>query len=171
MKHTRLIICLVLLLALSSILVACGSGYRDDLSAATVMASVKAALPPADGYSVARDSFINESDWGADYLTLLDALADRQILLSERADSNIDEVGILLVGDGEDFAAIKKIVEDYVSAKQKKLKPLLESYNTNELPKLDQARITVCGRYILYTFLDADSTAKAHEAFKTALTA
>ena len=47
--------------------------------------------------------------------------------------------------------------------------PLLESYNQPELPKLDCAKVTVCGIYVFYTILDAEDTATAHNAFETAV--
>lgn len=171
MKHTvrRALIGVLLFALLCPILAACDGGYRVDLTSSEVMASVKATLPAGDGYRVAGDGFINASDWGADYQKLIDALIDRQILLSESSDTNIDEVGILRCQNAKIADDARSIVEDYLAAKKLRLTPLLESYNPNEIPKLDNARVTVCGPYILYTILSAEETGEAHEAFRSAL--
>lgn len=171
MKATlRALLCLLLALCLSLPLLSCGGGhYRDDLSSASVSDTVKAALPVGDGYRVAGDSFISESDWGPDYQTLLDAITDRHILLSEKSESNVDEIGVLHVTESGDVKAVRAIVEEYVEAKVLRMTSLLESYNPAELPKLDNARITVCGNYILYTILGDSETTAAHEAFEKAL--
>ncbi len=171
MKHTfrRVLIGALLTALLLTVLIACGGSYRNDLTSSEVMASVKATLPAGDGYRVAGDGFINGSDWGDDYEKLVNALADRQILLSESSDTNIDEVGVLRIQSGKSVSDARAIVEDYLAAKKLRMKPLLESYNPNEIPKLDQARVTVCGQYILYTILSAEETGEAHEAFSSAL--
>ncbi len=165
----RALVGALLLALLCAALVACDSDYRNDLASSEVMASVKATLPAGDGYRVAGDGFINASDWGADYQKLIDMLIDRQILLSESSDTNIDEVGILRCKDAKCADDARAIVEDYLAAKQLRMKPLLESYNPNEIPKLDNIRVTVCGSYILYTVLSSAETGEAHDAFKGAL--
>ncbi len=160
---------LLLLSCLIPVLSACGGSYRNDLTAPEVMASVEAALPVGDGYRAAGEDFITASEWGDEYTTLLDMLAEHRILLSERSDSNVDEIGILHIKSDGDMREAKAIVEAYVSAKQLRLKSLLEAYNPDELPKVENGKVTVCGQYILYTILGDSETTQAHEAFKTAL--
>ncbi len=172
MKPTmRTCFCLLLTICLLlPALTACGgANYRNDLTSAAVMTSVKAAIPAGDGYRAVGEDYISASEWGEEYTALLDMLADRQILISERADTNVDEIGILRIRDDGNLKQARAIVEDYVEAKQLRLKSLLESYNPAELPKIENGKVTVCGRYILYTILGDSETAAAHEAFDAAL--
>ena len=50
------------------------------------------------------------------------------------------------------------------------MKPLLESYNPDELPKLDYATVNVMGRYVMYTILSSADTTTAGSAMEKALT-
>ena len=59
---------------------------------------------------------------------------------------------------------------NYLNAKALQLKPLLESYNPDELPKLDYATVHVMGRYVTYTILSSADTTTAGSAMEKALT-
>lgn len=168
----RVLPALLLVACLLPVLAACDkSNYRDDLTAAAVMDTVKVAASAEGGYKVAGDSYINESNWGAEYEDMLGRLADYQILLATDTSQNVNEIGILRTKSTGDAKKIKAVVDDYIAAVQARMKPLLESYNPNEIPKLNNAKVTVCGTYVLYTILDADTTVKAHDAFEGALAA
>ena len=174
MKHSLRALCLLLtsVTCLAFALTACGgSSWRDDLTSASLSGTLTAALPAGDGWAEVNDGYISSSEWGEDYQLLLDAVSDYCIHLSEQSDMNIDEIGIFHVKNSGDVKKVKAIVEDYVSAKKLRMTSLLESYNPDELPKLDAAKVTVCGSYVLYTILDASATTTAHEAFENALRA
>ncbi len=160
----------LLLVAVCLLLTACGkSNYRDDLTAAAVLDSVSAVIPSESGYTAADGSYINESMWGEDYDDLLEDVANYRILLSVKSDVNIDEMGVFLVREADDVGDISRIVKEYVSAQQMRYKDLLASYNPDELPKLDNAKVTVCGRYVLYTILGESETVQAHNTFESTL--
>jgi hypothetical protein len=170
MKTTlRTALCLLLTLCLLLPLSSCGETYRDDLTAITACHAVKNALPAGKGWTQVSQGFINGSDWGEDFLDHLDKTSEHCILVSAESDMNIDEIGVFRVAKSSDVKEIEKFVKDYVSAKQIRMKSLLESYNTAELPKLDCAKVTVCGSYVFYTILNAEDTAAAHKAFEDAL--
>ena len=158
---------LLLLLAVT----ACDTAdsWRDDLTSAALNDTVKAALPSEDGWEPVSDDYVSPSAWGESYADYLALVTDHCITLSAESDMNVDEWGIFRLKDTKDAASFKTFVEDYLEAKKLRMTPLLESYNQPELPKLDCAKVTVCGIYVFYTILDAEDTATAHNAFETAV--
>ena len=171
MKYTRILLSLLLALTLILTLISCDSGkYRDDLTATQLTDSITAALPAGDGWRQVSDAYISPSSWGEDYADYLAKVDEYRILVSENSDMNVDEVGVFLCKTEKDVKAVKSFAENYLAAKTLQLKPLLESYNPDELPKLDNATVTVMGRYVIYTILSSADTATAGSAAESALT-
>lgn len=164
----RVALCLLAICCLLPCFAAC-SNYRNDMTATEVMDKITTAVPSEDGYEAASGSYINESAWGSDYQTLLDATDNYQILRSQKSDMNIDEIGVFHIKDGENMDKLEDIVENYLDMAEDRNEPLLQSYNPAEIPKLDNAEVEVCGQYILYTILSDSNTTAAHKAFKDAL--
>ena len=77
---------------------------------------------------------------------------------------------LFLCKSEKDAKAVKGFAENYLTAKAAQLKPLLESYNPTEMPKLDNATVTVMGRYVVYTILSSADTATAGSTAEKALT-
>lgn len=171
MKLIRTAALILTLITLSLACVACaGNGnYRDDLTSSDVMQKIEAALPAGDGYTPVSDGFISSSTWGEEYTALLDAVSDRKICISAKSDSNVDEFGVFHVKNPDRVSEVKGIVESYIEAQQLRLPAILDMYNPDEIPKVENAKVLVCGNYVLYTILDTDATAKAQSACKEAL--
>ena len=171
MKYTRVLLSLLLALTLILPLVSCDGGkYRDDLTATQLTDSITAALPAGDGWRQVSNAYISPSSWGEDYADYLAKVEEYRILVSENSDMNIDEVGVFVCKTEKDAKAVKGFAENYLTAKAAQLKPLLESYNPTEMPKLDNATVTVMGRYVVYTILSSADTATASSAAEKALT-
>ena len=171
MKYTRVLLSLLLTLTLILPLISCDSGkYRDDLTATQLTDSITAALPAGDGWRQVSNAYISPSSWGEDYADYLAKVDEYRILVSENSDMNVDEVGVFLCKTEKDVKAVKGFVENYLAAKTLQLKPLLESYNAAEMPKLDNATVTVLGRYVVYTILSSADTTTAGSAAEKALT-
>ena len=172
MKHSlRAVICLLLSICLLLPLTACdGGSYRNDLTAAEVSAAVTNALPAGDGWRQVSDQYISASSWGDDYEDYLAKVAEYRIVVSENSDMNVDEVGVFKCKSEKDAKAVKEFAQNYLTAKVLQLTPLLESYNTAELPKLDYATVHVMGRYVMYTILSSADTTAAGSAMEKALT-
>lgn len=172
MKNTlRTLLCLLLALCMTLPMVACDSGdWRDDLTAAQVCNAVTNALPAEDGWRTVSENYISPSSWGEDYADYLAKVTEYRIVVSENSDMNIDEVGVFLCKSEKDTKAVKEFCENYLNAKALQLKHLLESYNPDELPKLDYATVNVMGRYVMYTILSSADTTTAGSAMEKALT-
>lgn len=168
----RFLICALCAVLLLSTAVACNNGnWRTDLTSAALNDVVTAALPEGDGRASVSDDYISPSAWGENYGDYMAKVEDHRITLSAESDMNVDEWGIFRLKSAKDAASFKSFVETYLEGKQLRMKPLLESYNQAELPKLDCAKVTVCGSYVFYTILNAEDTAAAHSAFEKALKA
>ena len=171
MKYTRVLLSLLLALILILPLVSCDGGkYRDDLTAAQLTDSITAALPAGDGWRQVSNAYISPSSWGEDYADYLAKVSEYRIVVSENSDMNIDEVGVFLCKTEKDAKAVKSFAENYLAAKTLQMTPLLKSYNPDELPKLDNATVTVMGRYVVYTILSSADTATAGSTAEKALT-
>ena len=166
----RILLLSLTLLMILSLLTACGGNkYRDDLTSAQVMDSIKAAIPSEEGYRQVSDAYISASMWGENYTVLLENVHDYCIIVSEKSDVNIDEVGVFHVKDSAKVAELKAIVEAYVEGQTLRFRDLLVSYNPDELPKLDEAEVEVCGNYIYYSILSEARTEAAQNAFEQAI--
>ena len=166
----RFLICALCAVLLLSTAVACNNGnWRTDLTSAALNDMVTAALPEGDGRASVSDDYISPSAWGENYGDYMAKVEDHRITLSAESDMNVDEMGIFHAGNAKDAAKIKSFTQKYLEGKKLRMAPLLESYNQAELPKLDCAKVTVCGNYVLYTILSAEDTTAAHTAFETAL--
>ena len=169
MMKKVLLLSLAILMILS-LLTACDSNkYRDDLTSAQVMDSIKAAIPSEEGYRQVSNSYISASMWGENYTILLENVSDYCIIVSEKSDVNIDEVGVFHVKDSSKVTELKAIVEAYVEGQTLRFRDLLASYNPDELPKLEEAEVEVCGNYVYYSILSEARTEAAENAFKSAL--
>ncbi|MBQ9151760.1 MAG: DUF4358 domain-containing protein [Clostridia bacterium] len=171
MKHIFRILSVFLTLSLLLCsLVACGGqNWRTDLSVTSLCDTVVAALPAGDGFDTVSDGYVSASSWGDDYADYMALVTDYRIIVSVNSDMNVDEIGVFQTANAKDADKMKTFVEKYLEAKQLRMTPLLESYNQAELPKLDNADVTVCGNYVLYTILNASDTTNAHSAFEKAL--
>jgi hypothetical protein len=172
MKHAfRPLLCLLLALCLTLPMVACDSGsFRDDLTAAQVCNAVTNALPAEDGWRQVSENYISPSSWGEDYADYLAKVTEYRIAVSENSDMNIDEVGVFLCKSEKDAKAVKEFCENYLTTKALQMKSLLESYNPDELPKLDYATVNVMGRYVMYTILGSADTTTAGSTMEKTLT-
>lgn len=172
MKYTlRALLCLLLALTMTLPMTACdGGSWRDDLTAAQVCNAVTDALPAGDGWRQVGENYVSPSSWGEDYADYLDKVTEYRIVVSENSDMNIDEVGVFLCKSEKDAKAVKTFCESYLDAKALQLKPLLESYNPDEMPKLDYATVNVMGRYVMYTILSSADTTTAGSAMEKTLT-
>lgn len=166
-----LLLSLALCMILTAFTACYGSKYRDDLTSAQVMEQIKTAIPSEEGYRQVSDAYISASTWGDQYTVLLENVHDYCIIVSEKSDVNIDEVGVFHVKDSAKVEQLKAIIETYVEGQALRFRDLLASYNPDELPKLEEAEVEVCGNYIYYSILSEARTELAENAFEAALTA
>lgn len=171
-KMKKLCICFIFLGLLTFLTAGCAptKTYRHDVTSGEVMDTVLASIPDMDGYRPVGEGYVCRSLWGDGYEDLTQKTADYRIMLSQNADMNINEVGVFRVRDVADVDELAETVETFVEGQRARYAGLLSAYNPTELPKLEEAEVEVCGRYIFYSILSEKDTAKAKKAFETAVT-
>jgi hypothetical protein len=158
-----------LLLALAAILslAACGGKkndaveYRDDLSTQQVADAVVA---------IRSDwSFVDIASLYENYARLagisLEDVGEYTVLFNE-AGTTADEFGILRAKDADKAAKIAELGETYLKFR---LSIWMDEYMPEEKPKLENAKVKVCGQYVMYAILDEETREKAFDAFEKAL--
>lgn len=172
-KLSSLALALILCLCSLSALTACTKkeAYRNDITAQYALTTLVASFPSGNGHIAVDSDFINASAFGEDYRKLIDACEDWSIMIADDQNKNIDQIGVFHVRDASDVKTCRKIIEEYVESQKLYLSDLLDSYNPGEKPKLDNAKVTVCGNYILYTILTSDDTKSVQKAFEDLLKA
>ena len=158
MKKLNKILALILIAAtLFTLLVSCGDGREKDVPAADIADAVCKAIGKTDmvdpGESYVKGYMKHTAEELGDYTI-------RKTVVG----TAIDEIGVFRA-DKMTAAQLKSMIEGYLQM----LQDAWMNYQPEEKPKLDGARITVEGSYVLFTILsDADSDT-AVKAFKAAL--
>ena len=158
---------------LSVLLCGCGANtrYRSDVTAYDVMEEIFDELPlDGAGYRLVGEDFISASSFGEGYSELLASSLDWSIAVSRNADTNVSEIGVFRVRDDADAEAVLALVSSYVDAQKLRLPPLLEMYNPDELPRVENARAERFGQYVVYTVLSESETAASRRGVADALT-
>jgi len=156
-KLKKCIALLVIAATLFTLLVSCGDGREKDVSAAELADAVEKAIGKSDmkdpGESYVKGYMKRSAEELGDF-------AIRKTVVG----TSIDEFGVFKAGSMS-TAELRSMLEGYI----KLLQDAWMNYQPDEKPKLDGARITVQGGYVLLTILsDSDSDA-AVKAFKAAL--
>lgn len=158
-----------LLLALAAVLslAACGGKqeskveYRDDLTTEQIAESIIALrddwefvdiAPLYENY--AKMAGISLEDVG-EYTVRFNA-----------AGTTADEFGILKAKDPEKAAAIAELGETYLKFR---LEIWMDEYMPEEKPKLENAKVKVCGQYVIYAIFDDETRQQVFDAFENTL--
>lgn len=166
MKAIR-ILSLTLALLLTFSLIACGQTvhYRDDVSVDDLSATVSALIPTEGGYDMSGEDFLKYYfDFEHDHTI------DGYAIAASSASSNVNEYGILHVSDIEQVSTVAELAEVYLSNQRDFLSTFLNTYNAEEMAKLEQMQVQVFGNYIVYTILSESDTQAVMDAVKAKLT-
>ncbi len=153
---------LLSVLALLGLFTACGSKteYRDDLKVSNLSGIVegsmdKSSLAEMNSGYLSGAMHLDPSIF-ADYVVKINAYG-----------VNIDEYGIFKARTPEEVADVKEAVEGYLQLRKD---AWMDEYMPEEKPKLENAEIKVCGRYVMYVIMDDDTRQSALNYFESALT-
>lgn len=157
-----------LLLALAALLslAACSGGskpveYRDDVSTALLADIV---IGVRDDWSFVDNTELYENYARVAGISLEDA-GEYTVMFADGA-TTADEFGILKAKDADKAAKIAELGETYLKFR---LSIWMDEYMPEEKPKLENAKIKVCGSYVMYAILDDATREKAFAAFEDAL--
>lgn len=168
------LLCLTLCLCMVScgVLVGCSDEeYTNDLTSTEVGGKVLTALPDGGrNYLRMEEDYISESRFGERYEELLSrCYASSTILMAQDTSESADQIGIFHANNKADAEIVLGIIEEYVETETRKLRDAYEMYAKDEVVKLDNAQIKVCGTYIMYTFLSEEDTETVQNAFEETL--
>lgn len=168
------ILLLSLCLLCCAILTSCSDTsikYTNHMVASDVSQKLLAALPNG-GNSFRRvdEDYISESHFGERYEELLSRCYDGSVILTaEDVSTSADQLGIFHATSEENTREVKAILEEFVISEGRKLKDQYAQYAVDEVPKLENGQVIVCGYYVMYTFLSDEDTKTAQATFDEVL--
>lgn len=168
------LLCLILCLCMLSCAVLAGCSretYTNALTSSEVSMELLAALPDG-GKSFLRmeADYISESRFGERYEELLSRCYTSSVILTALDVSvSADQIGVFHANNEADAEIVLEIIEEYVATETRKLSSQYEGYAPDQVSKLDNAQVKICGTYILYTFLSEADTEIVQNAFEEAL--
>lgn len=166
----RKLICAVIAISILSNIQSCdmrgGEKYRDDLSAEDIVDEIEDALPSLDGYREVDKDYVSRMNFGDGYEELINAAADWHIVISERSEANADTIGVFRIRESSGLGGALSAVETYLSAQKLRLGTSFANYVATEQPKIDNAKVKVCGNYILFTILERNRSDVAERTFE-----
>lgn len=168
------LLCLTLCLCMTfcAVLVGCTrESYTNALTSSEVSSQLLAALPDGGKNFLRMETdYISESRFGEWYEELLSRCYTSSVILTALdVSASADQIGIFHANNEADAKIVLEIIEEYVETETRKLRDAYEMYAKDEVVKLDNAQIKVCGTYILYTFLSEEDTEIVQTAFEEAL--
>ena len=157
--------CLIpVLILLVLLLVGCSGGkdsaYKDDVAVADLAAAVDASID-SEALIAMEDSYLRNA-------MQLDpeAFGEYAVKINSKG-VNIDEYGIFKAPKGGSAEDVQKAAQGYL---QLRLDTWMPEYMPQELPKLENASVKVCGNYVMYAILGDEAADAAFAAFEDALT-
>ncbi len=151
MKKTIRIISAILCLTFIFSLTACGKSYKDDKTASQLAAVIEKAAPTNGGYSSAESDFVDFNMKG------VSEICDEYVIKLSSADTDMSEFGVFHAKTSSDAEKISELCQKYVDKVKTNYNP---DYLPEEYPKIQNAKVTVWGNYVVYTMLtDSERTA------------
>ena len=157
----------LLLLMGVALLSACGTTYRSDVSAETLMQAAISAISEESGdyYMADGDTYAIYFDQNAAY-----AAVQNCCIAYHSVGTNVDQIGVFLVKDAQSVEAVRKMVQEYVDGQCEYLYGFAENYNKDELDKIQNQQLTVMGQYVCFTILNDGDERAVLQAIEAAIT-
>ena len=161
MKNKKILIILAIVLiaivVVALLLLGTSSKYTEKYSSSELYDLVKNSFETDGGTKILDSDVILEFTE-----TDLDYLVDYTVVKANNA-KNINEIGIFKVKNGK-ASELKKIVTDYLEDKQQIYRAM--DYFPEEVEKIDCAKVTVYGNYVIYSFLNEADTSAFYSAIE-----
>ncbi|MBE6694594.1 MAG: DUF4358 domain-containing protein [Ruminococcaceae bacterium] len=141
-------------------------GYRDDVTSEEAVNRIIQAVPSSDGYKTVDSDYISRMNFGDRFGELTDSLADWCVVTSTHPETNADTIGVFHVKNPDSIQLATDVITEYVNAQKLRMSTVFSSYAPAEMPKIDNAEITQCGNYILFTFLEESREEIAEDCFE-----
>ncbi len=138
---------LVIVIAFSAF-VSCGSKveFKDDITVATLVQAGKKQISLSSNLTDASDEFMTF------FLNVDASLYTECVVMTPAGSAAIDEFGIFKASSAEDAAKIEASLKTYLASR---VATWDTRYSQAEKPKVDGAKTTVYGNYVIYTILSS----------------
>ena len=159
----KLLSAFLVITMLFTVLVSCGGEitFKDDVSVAALADAGKKHISLASNLTNASDEFMT-------FFLNIDAdLYTDFAVMTPAGSSSIDEFGIFKASSAENVANIENALKTYLTGR---VATWDTRYSQTEKPKVDGAKVTVYGNYVIYTILSAEEQGNFLDAVKEALT-
>jgi len=160
-KTTAVVFSALLIFAL---LTACGGDkVKDDVPVSDISEAMTSAIGAGDNLAVRDNNYIAHMI-GLDS----DSYADC-IVMTNNIGTSVDEYGIFKAADSKQAKTIADTLQSYID--MAKTDSLRFSYTPEELPKVEGAKVTTVGNYVMYSILSDANRASVLTAFESILKA
>ena len=142
---------LALIIAVAALLsfTACNKAveYKDDVAVSALSDAGMKQISLSSNLNTASDEFMMF------FLNVDSSLYTECAVMTPMGSSSIDEFGIFKAANAEDAAKIEAALSTYLASR---VATWDTRYSQEEKPKVDGAKTTVYGNYVIYTILSAE---------------
>lgn len=157
-KIISLLLCVIMLTA---VLAGCGgSSYREDVPLAELVEVMDSAAGGSEAMTEASGTYFESM------MKLTSQDYTEACVKMDSQGININEYGVFKTAGEAEAKALAEKLEEYLAYRIAIWAP---EYMPEEFPKLEDAQVTVCGSYLMYSILDDSGRAQAAEGFEAAL--
>lgn len=139
----------LVILMLFSAFVSCANEieYKDDVQVSTLVEAGKKQISLASNLTAASEEFMTF------FLNVDASLYTECAVMTPAGSTAIDEFGIFKAANAEDAGKIEAALNTYLASR---VATWDTRYSQTEKPKVDGAKTTVFGNYVIYTILSAE---------------
>lgn len=128
--------------------------YRADIDSAELARALAGEIS-------ADDEYLEYSEEDISFLPFFDGGLDISVLYS-RDSTDVGEIGVVRC-EATEAEAVAKEIEDYLKSELSSKSAFLKTYAPEEITKLEEAKVTRYGGYIVYTILNSEDTVRVFE--------
>ncbi|MBQ1934132.1 MAG: DUF4358 domain-containing protein [Clostridia bacterium] len=156
----KIILAFLVIAMLFTSLISCGGAveYKDDVSVTALADSAVKKISLSSNLNAASDEFMMF------YLNVDASLYTECKVMTPMGSASIDEFGIFKATDAEAAEKINAALSTYLAGR---IATWDTRYSQAEKPKVDGAKTTVYGNYVIYTILSSEE----QDAFLSAISA
>lgn len=155
-------ISIIALLMMVLVLAGCSGGdseFKTDVSTTNLAEQVDAVID-SEALIPMEDSYLQNA------MQLDPTMFAEYVVKINSKGINIDEYGIFKAPDADSAKDVKEAIDGYI---QLRLDNWMPEYMPEELPKLEGAKVKLCGQYVMYVILPESGAQSALDEFESGL--
>ena len=125
--------------------------YSDTVECSKLANAAIGEIPLDNGYAAFDQSHLKYNFANTD-------LCDDHAFFYSIETNDINEIGILRAKDSENVEELAGLARSYIAEIKENNRAFIQSYAPNEVNKLDNAKVYILGKYVIYTVLSPNDT-------------